>query len=109
MMECIDLIHKVVMRQETLEYLAMCGQGEWFLEENYAEQKIDERNFYRMSEEQRKKAFEKFYVLRPVRSSLTSKLYLDDPASGDAMCTETPCLISVAPKDTNSSYPFPKT
>jgi len=62
-----------------------------------------------MSEEQRKKAFEKFYVLRPGRSSLTSKSYLDDPASGDAACTETPCLISVAPKDTQILHiPFQK-
>ena len=87
----------------------MCRQGEWFLEENYAEQKIDETNFYRMSEEQRKKAFEKFHVLMPGRSNLTSKSYSGDPASGDAPCTETPCLFSLAPKDTQILHiPFQK-
>ena len=42
MVECLEMIHKVVARQQTLEYLAMCGQGEWFLNESYAGQKINQ-------------------------------------------------------------------
>ena len=39
MVECLKMIHKLVAQQETLEYLAMCGQGEWFLNESYAASK----------------------------------------------------------------------
>jgi len=104
MVECVELIRKVVAQQETLEYLAMCGQGEWFLNESYAAQKIDETNFYRMSEEQKKRAFEKFYVLRPGRSNPVS-----DKSSRDVTSSNDPCLISVAPEDTQILHvPFQK-
>lgn len=46
MMECVELIRKVVAQQETLEYLGMCGQGEWFLDEIYVDQRLEEMNFY---------------------------------------------------------------
>ena len=106
MIECVELIRKVVVRQETLEYLAMCGQGEWFLDEIYVDQKMEETNFYRMTKEQRKKAFETFYVLRPDRSN---------PASGKSSCSGDPAsggdpsLISVPPEDTQILHiPFQK-
>ena len=41
----------------------MCGQGEWFLEDKYTSKKLKERKFYSMTEEQKKRAFEKFYVM----------------------------------------------
>ena len=111
MVECVELIRKVVARQETLEYLAMCGLGEWFSNESHAAQKIDETNFYRMSEEQRKRAFEKIYVLRTGRSDPASdkSSCSGDPASGDVTSSNDPCSISVAQEDTQILHiPFQK-
>ena len=47
----------------TLEHLVMCGQGEWSLDDKYASKKFEERKLYSKTEEQKKRAFEKFYVL----------------------------------------------
>ena len=112
MVECIELIRKVVARQETLEYIAICRQGEWFLNESHAAQKIDETNFYRMSQEQRRRAFEKFYVLRTGRSNpaFDKSSCSGDPASGDVTSSNDPCSISVAQEDTQILHiPFPET
>ena len=54
-----------------------------------------------MTEEQRKKAYETFYVLRPDQSNLASdkSLCSGDPAAGGAISNKDPSLISVAPED----------
>ena len=84
--ECVELIRKVVSRQETLEYLAMCGQGEWSLDDKYASKKL---------EEQKKRAFNKFYVLT---------ISPEDPASSVEFS-----FISISPEETNILHiPFPK-
>ena len=99
--ECVELICKVVSKQETLEYLAMCGQGEWSLDDKYASKKLEVRKFYSMTEEQKKRAFEKFYVL-----TISS----DEPP-----CSEDPAsflefsFISISLDKTNILHvPFPK-
>ena len=100
-LECVELIRKVVSRQETLEYLAMCGQGEWFLDDKYASKKLEERKFYSMTEEQKKRAFEKFYVLTIISDEPPCS---EDPASSSGFP-----FISISPEETNVLHvPFPK-
>ena len=84
MVECVELIRKVVERQETMEYLAMCGQGEWFLDNRYASKQLEETAFYRMTDDQKKRAFDKFYVLEPGKSNV-----LEQPST-----SEIPALTS---------------
>ena len=91
MVECLEMIHKVVARQQTLEYLAMCGQEEWFLNESYAGQKIDKPT---STECQNNRENDK--------SSCSGDL-----ASGDVISSNDSCVISVAPEDTQILYiPF---
>ena len=99
--ECVELIHKVVSRQETLEYLAMCGQGKWSLDDKYTCKKLEERKFYSMTEEQKKRAFEKFYV---------PTIILDKPpCSEDPACSLDFSFISISLEETNILHiPFPK-
>lgn len=105
MVECVELLRTVVARQETLEYLAMCGQGEWNLDKKYEQKKIEEAKFYRMTEEQRKRAFEKFYVMNTTPEDPEANQSM--PTAGNTAAASS--NISVTPSDTQILHvPFEK-
>ena len=102
MVECLEMIHKVVARQETLEYLAMCGQGEWFLNESYAGQKIDKPT---STECQNNRENERLKNLMSLDNPASDKSSCSgDPASGDVTSSNDSRIISVAPEDTQMVY-----
>ena len=103
MVECVELIRKVVERQETMEYLAMCGQGEWFLDNRYASKQLEETAFYSMTDDQKKEPLT--YVLEPDKSNVLEQASIsENPA-----LTSGYSAISIAPENTNILHvPFPK-
>ena len=92
MVECVELI-----RKETLEYLAMCGQGEWFPNESYAGQKIDKPTSTECQNNRENERLKNFVLRHPASDKSSCS---GDPASGDVTYSNDSCLISVAPEDT---------
>ena len=80
----------------------MCGQGEWFLNESYAGQKIDKPTSTECQNNRENERLKNFMSLDNPASDKSS--CSGDPASGDVTSSNDSRVISVAPEDTQMVY-----
>ena len=91
----IKRIRNEINRQQSEQFLAVIGRGEYQLTEEFSFLKVEEQNFYKMTDLQKKSLKKKFFSIRMTETQ-------------GARCTSETQSLSVSPEDAQIiDVPFP--